>query len=292
MNPHKTIFYQALLESYRKFWTDKLHIAVTLLLDFVFFVLLAILFTFFYERMLPHIVSIYQLVGNAPSGVSDEAAVRSFVESFDSARFWEEYRVFLRLGIQFLAAALGLWIVFHAMAWKRAHELMTRKMEYGHVIKKFALITAAWAVAVGVFFYASLKVSLSTVIWLSLISPGVFKAVFLLVSLIFLYILLVSYAVLDEYKIEHVMRASFHVGVRKAHILVPGFVLILAKFWLIHFFVVRFVGYSVTATAIGGLVVILLVLAWARLFMTSLSHRLVMDLKKADAKLERKLRKN
>ena len=296
-----TIFYKALLESYRKFKTHKLHLAGTALVDMIFFILLVLLFTFFYEKLLTYVLSIYQLLGELPVGATDDAALRNFVQSFDITVFQAEYAIFVKLIVEMLVVVFALWVVFHTITWKRTHHILTKEMTFGHVFKKFSLINLFWAVLFIVFFYVSLKISvssLSSLQQLPFVPDGTLKILFFAVFAVLVYFLLVSYSILDKYHVKHLLVEAFLLGCKKAHVLVPTYGLILLKFWLIHYIVREYIldrllHISFTAQALSALLIIfvsLLVISWARLFITSVSHRLVDDMRKVDKRLERKLR--
>ena len=261
---------QSLLESYRMF-ADWIFILKNAAVDIGFFIIFAVTYTFYFNPKIMEIQSslttlMSEMSANIPSDSSmptQEAliALSSQKESFTQA--------FGRLAFLFFLLLIfiyALWCIFQGTSWWLAHRKLRHNVGWYKSEQRFSALSLIWAAIFLVLYIIIVKISaLLTVGSIELVSVELLARMLGVALLIVLYFASISYSLLDI-KLKEALKETFVIGIKKAAVAIPAFLLIIIKFYVLYG-LIMLLGLELVPKVVLGLIFFLPLTAWARLFM-------------------------
>ena len=132
--------------------------------------------------------------------------------------------------------------------------------------QRFSALSLIWAAIFLVLYIIIVKISaLLTVGSIELVSVELLARMLGVALLIVLYFASISYSLLDI-KLKEALKETFVIGIKKAAVAIPAFLLIIIKFYVLYG-LIMLLGLELVPKVVLGLIFFLPLTAWARLFM-------------------------
>lgn len=237
------------LDSFRRGWSairqgKKLFISI-LLLDLAFFVIFALLHTFIVVQALPDLSSLNQLVaqeaGSVPQIPPDAEQVDpSQLEfQFPVEEFQQHFSAVVKYSIIYILAMFCFYNLVFAFTWRRASFLFKKAsskkfMSYWRYLRRFAVINLFWLILFVLVFSLLILGTTATMFGqITLVSQGVVDVLAAALSLVLLYFIMISHALLIDYPVLPLLKRTVVVGIKRSFFIVPVFIVIGVLYYLV-----------------------------------------------------------
>lgn len=166
-------------------------------------------------------------------------------------------------------AVFVLFCVFQGLNWWLATSVIGKKQQWQEFMLRFARVNLLWFGLYVVWYCIDTVFDLRSIVVekaTGQAAGAVAPMVLALVLIVIAYFALLSYPLLS-------IRKAFSIGIRHAAVLVPGVLLAGAQFLAGNFALRWLATVNATAHFILGAVLLLVLLAWTRIFITRLVQR-------------------
>lgn len=230
------------------------------LVDALFFIAFGFLTGPVFAKLTEHVIIIGTLVSSqmrSAAGRARPAVIDALFQQPVSRYTWQ----FLGLLALLLVTVFVLYCALHGLNWWLATSVAGKKTHWRDFLLRFARVNALWFALYVAWYCLDTVFDLRRLVVEKLSSqPAQGPAILLTIALVAIgYFAIVSYPLLN-------VRKAFALGIRAIPTLVPAFLLVAAHA-LVGNFIVRWLA-TVNAAAhfIIGIILLLVLLAWARLY--------------------------
>lgn len=262
-------FYPTMRKSCRKFYSKFKSVIMIIVIDIIFFICLAGLFTKVWEKAMVHITAVTDLmdINLAQLGeVQTEAQLSALAAN--QAMFMAHYRQISYYIGMLLVGILALWIVFQSVSWFITNNAIgKKKSKFIPYFGKFALLTAAWWVLFVLLLGFGTRLSAySTMAALPYISNAASKSLFFVLLFFIFYLAYTSYALIPSHKMKRLPKILLRAAYHEWKTLLPAYLFTAAILVGEYFFFMRSFALGGYAAALFAVVIIFPTVAWSRFY--------------------------
>ncbi len=236
-------------------------------LDVLFFISLGFLTAPVFDKLTEHVIIIGSLVSaqmQAAAGRARPAIIDALFQEPVSGYTWQFFGLLLLLA----AVVFVLFWLFQGTAWWLAHGIAGKRHKWRQFLVSFGKVTSVWFLLYVVWYAIDLVLDLRGLLVEKATgqpAAGAGIVMFVILSLL-VYFALLSCALLS-------VRKSLSVGARRVLGILPAMIVVLAHF-LAGNFVVRLLGQLHSAVMfVGGVVLLVALLAWTRVYIARVVPR-------------------
>ncbi len=259
MNWTKYAFVREWINAWKAVFSAKWYLPLSAALDFAFLVLYGFMTSPLLSLLSDHTVAIGMLVSGQLRAAEGGArpAVISILFNPPVSKYVLQFIILLFL---LALAVFLLYCVLQGLAWRAAGLLSGLKMQWRIFLLHFARVNLLWFALYCLWHCTALALELRGVfIGAGRTQPG---AVMYVIFGLAAYFAVVSYPLLS-------IRGAFVSGVRNAFVLVPAFAIVIVQFFVGNAFLKIIAAAGGIVSLIAGAIVLLLLLAWSRTYITS-----------------------
>lgn len=215
-----------------------------LFLDLAFFVIFALLHTFIVVQALPDLSSLNQLVAGESENVpqipldAEQVDPSQLDFQFPVEEFQRHFSVVVTYSIIYIVAMFCLYNLVFAFTWRRTSFLFKKasskkSMSYWYYLRRFAAINLFWLILFILVFSLLILGTTATMFGqITLVSQGVVDVLAAALSLVLLYFIMISHALLIDYPVLPLLKRTIPVGIWGCFSIAPVFVLIGVLYYL------------------------------------------------------------
>lgn len=256
------------LESWMLLGRNTTFVLASGLVDIVFFIAYGFLTAPVFDKLTEHVIVIGTLVSEqmrVAAGRARPAVIDTLFQQPVSQYTWQ----FVGLLIVLVLVVFVLFCVFQGLNWWLATSVIGKKQQWRDFLLRFARVNLLWFGLYVVWYCIDTVFDLRRIVVEKATGQAAGAAPMIALSfalIVIAYFALISYPLLN-------IRKAFLIGIRHAAVLVPGVLLAGAQFLAGNFALRWLATVNATAHFILGAVLLLVLLAWTRIFMTRLAQR-------------------
>ncbi|MEM2915988.1 MAG: hypothetical protein QXT19_01360 [Candidatus Woesearchaeota archaeon] len=258
MKRSKPAFAIEWIHSWKAVFSAKWYLPFSAALDFAFLVLYGFMTAPLLARISEHIIAIGVMLSVQMRVVEGSArpAVANVLFSPPVSRYTLQCVVLL---LVLALAVFMLYCIFQGLAWRIAGILSGLKTHWRLFLLRFARINLFWFGLYCLWHCISIALELRSIfIGAGRTPPG---AVMYVILGLVAYFAIISYPLLN-------LRKAFVSGARNALVLVPAVAIVIAQFFVGNAVLKLVAGISKTAALVMGAIILLMLLAWSRAYIT------------------------
>ncbi len=222
-----------------------------------------------FARIVGYAVAIGTIVSEqAPAAIrSGSPSLSSIIASSPeaSSMLTSLFGVFIALAV----VVYAVFAVFQGAAWMIGGMIAGRKISYSSHLNQFAVLSIFWIAALSVQHIYSLMESIRRT------SAGAEsgRAIEIALLIMIFYFASISYALIGSKHPKAKLKNSFRLGIMKAGIIAPAFLLVAAAYFAVSAVLKGLAGISPWLMVAGGIIVIIPGMTWARVFVMQIVER-------------------
>lgn len=227
-----------LKQSYMKMIECPLRTFMIISVDLLTFLASVLVAGAFQNRMMEHLMAINSIVSSRLSGIGDASVgkVSEALGMISVDAFTEHYNAFLLLLFLMFLCTTAIYILFQHRNWMKSIRHVTGENSvWKNYLARFAVIAALW---VGVFvaaMYGYIKMTLSSMMFTGVGAYGNATKWFIIsVFLLGFYFSFIGYSIAHKHTLPRLLWTHIAVGIKKAHYIMPLFMLFMIKSYLIY----------------------------------------------------------
>ncbi len=255
------------LHAWRTLFQNKGFALASGLVDLVFFLAFGFVTAPVFDKLTEHVIIIGSLVSEqmrVAVGRTRPAVLDALFQQPVSQYTWQ----FLGLLAVLALVVFVLYALLQGTAWWLASSVVHKPLRWREFLMGFARVHVLWFALYAAWYCVDAILDLRRIVVAKALGQAVSgtNVVLLAVLGIVIYFALISSPLLS-------IRKAFALGIRKAGVLLPAFVVVDAHF-LAGNFVVRWLGtLNTTVMFVVGTVLLLIVLAWTRVYLSMIVRR-------------------
>lgn len=266
-------FYPTLQKSCRLFFNNFKSVLMIVIIDFMFFIGFAFVYTKVWEKAMVHVNQVLEIMGIDLAGLADveaEAHIVSLLSQY--SEFTYHYRQIGYYVGMLLVSILVFWCVFHGINWIITQGIVLKeKIKTKNFFGRFVLLSALWWFAFLVIMWLSLKLSMYSSMEVVPFVSGYASKILIAALLFALFCLSYSsYSLVPNHNLRRIFKAIVNLWRKKYKTLLPGYLFMSVVLIGEYLFFMRSFMFGRYAAFAFALVILFPTIAWTRFYSMAL----------------------
>ncbi len=263
----KQVFAKEWITAWKSIWAKGWYLPASAVLDLLFLALYGFMTAPVFDKLTEHIIVIGTLLSGQMGAAADRtrpAIIEALFQPPAGRYVWQFFGLLVLLAI----VVFALFCIIQGIAWLIAGMLAGSKMRWRQYLTGFVRINLLWG---GLYFLwqcadtilSLRRVAVEKIVGQPAPESGIFMAV---LFCILVYFALISYPLLK-------IRKAFAVGAKKIVLVAPAMIVVILQFVAGNYAVKKIAQASPKLGFIAGVILVLLLLAWSRAYITFVVRR-------------------
>lgn len=242
------------------------YLAVPVMIDIVFLFLVGFLGSYLASKSMPYFESF--------ANINMAATAINTVDNSEMSGFLQQSAEKMMLSSKIMAVfaevvftVFILWIVFQGINWFLASKCVSKDTKFKKYFLNFSANSFLWFIANVIIWVFFINISFKNVVSSAGISQSLINLLFIALFLVWTYFLFVGYAISYKYSLMESLKKILVIGINDFKEIISAYIILVVLFLLANFLLRLFGSISFAALIISGIIIVLPLIAFARVYL-------------------------
>jgi len=275
MNLKNNIITKQLIKSFALIKKAPLKLSYPVLIDLVFLFIYGFFSYIITSRIIYYFSSINELMVNNTETFQNffltKGLFSAIVEIPGADVFLKKSLIWVLVLVVFIYFSYSF---FQALSWRLSLNIAKEK-KIKDYLKKFFLINLFWLLFFIIYNIISISIGFKKQIVSRYAEVSEFSIILFIFIALWLYFMLISYSLIEKYKVKESIKKTFVIGIKKIKYILPMYLIIFFIFFIVNYIMLYSGNINQNIAWIIGIFIVLPLFAWTRLYIHLVVTQLV-----------------